>query len=272
MGYDTFFNVNITAPSKKEHDIVRKEIAEAAGRDPQNVDYGFEGHWYDSDKDLAAISARHPGVLIEVSGDGEESGDLWASRYRDGKSETVRFEGLPDFKEILTSREQEEISRKTSDAYNDALSALTEAALRRIRVLKDRITGEPDRLLSLERLNDDSPQIVIVDSVPLSHHEYVPLLVTAISADGKTVHTEQDSVELSDLLPKDLTRLFSLLESYVEDIDKGVIKRHWNGEEGVFELVFTLSTKVEDADKEVENIAHDRYFPKGYGVLDSKEL
>lgn len=245
MGYDTFFNVNITAPTKKEHFAVLKEIAEAADQNIQNVNYGFEGHWYDWDKDLAAISARHPGVLIEAGGYGEDNNDIWAARYRDGKNETIRFEGLPDFKEILTSQEEEDVFHKASEAYHTALDDLTKAALRRIRKIKERITGAPDRFLWLNRLNDVCPQLVIADSLPLSNREYVPLLVTGIQDDGEAVCTEQDPVDVADMLPDDVKGLVNLLEGYVEEIAKGIVKGRWNDDEEWYELYYATDGEEE---------------------------
>lgn len=245
MGYDTFFNVNITAPTEEEHDIVRKEIAEAADRNPRDIDGGFEAHWYDNDKDLTAISSRHPGVLIEVHGDGENSDDIWAARYRDGKSETIRFEGLPDFKEILTPEEEEDVFRKASEAYDEALDALTEAAVHRIRTLMERITGDTERVLWLNRLNDVCPQLVIADSLPLSNRENVPLLVTGIHDDGATVSTEQDPVDLKDLLPDDLRNLVALLEGIVKEIEKGIVKGRWNDDEEWYELYYAAYEEEE---------------------------
>lgn len=248
MGYDTFFNVNVTAPTKKDHYAVRKEIAKAAFGDKnaiRDVDCGFEAHWYDWDKDLASISARHPGVLIEASGYGEDSNDIWAARYRDGKSETIRFEGLPDFKEILTSQEEEDVFRKASETYRDALDNLTKAAVRRIRTLKERITGAPDRFLWLNRLNDVCPQLVIADSLPLSNREYVPLLVTGIQDDGEAVCTEQDPVDVDDMLPDDVNGLVNLLEGYVKEIAKGTVRGRWNDDEEWYELYYATDGEEE---------------------------
>lgn len=244
MGYDTFFNVNITAPTEEEHYAVRKEIAEAANRNPRDIDGGFESHWFDCDANLTKISKRHPGVLIEVHGDGENSEDIWAARYRDGKSETVCIKGLPAFKEILTPEEEEDIFLKASKAYEEALDALTEAAVHRIRTLKERITGAPDKLLWLNRLNDVCPQLVIADSLPLSNHEYVPLLATGIQDDGEAIITEQDPVDIKDLLPGDLRNLVTLLEGIVKEIEKGVVKGRWNEEEEWYELYY--AAYVED--------------------------
>jgi len=46
--------------------------------------------WYDHDEDMRAISNACPGVLFALSGDGEESGDIWTSYYLDGKGHTEK--------------------------------------------------------------------------------------------------------------------------------------------------------------------------------------
>ena len=255
MGYDTWFNINTSAAPQdfREEEAVRKEISKAVYGDEHHhrdiIENGFEAHWYDYDKDLIKISKKHPTVLIEVSGDGENSDDLWAARYRNGESETVRFEGLPDFKEILTPQEEEKIFSNAREAYCKAIDGLKEAAVRRIRMLKDRITVEPERHLSIELLNNNGPELVISGELPLSNREYVPLMVGGIHDDGETLWTEEDPVCIPDMLPDDVTDVVNLLEGYVKDIEKGVIKGRWNEEEEWYELYYAGSDADSDTDK-----------------------
>lgn len=42
--------------------------------------------WYEHDEDMKYLSTRFPGVVFELSGSGEENGDIWRSWYKDGKS------------------------------------------------------------------------------------------------------------------------------------------------------------------------------------------
>lgn len=241
MGYDTWFNINTSTEPQdyREEEAVRKEISNAVfGTDHHNVIEGFEAHWYDHDKDLIKISKKHPTVLIEISGDGEDSDDIWSARYRNGESETVQFEGLPDFKEILTPQEEEKIFSNARDAYRKAIDDLKEAAVRRIRTLKERITEAPDRFLWLNRLNDVCPQLVIACERPCSNREYDPLLVYGIHDDDETLSTEQDPVDIKDLLPDDLRDLVALLEGLVKEIEKGDIKGVWNEDEEWYELYY----------------------------------
>ena len=48
--------------------------------------------WYDSIEDLKKVSALVPEALIQVDGEGEESGDIWRSYYKGGKYQMVKTE------------------------------------------------------------------------------------------------------------------------------------------------------------------------------------
>ncbi len=46
--------------------------------------------WYSHDEDMKTFSKRFPHVLFELSGEGEESGDIWKAYYKDGKVQLCR--------------------------------------------------------------------------------------------------------------------------------------------------------------------------------------
>lgn len=48
--------------------------------------------WYDSIDDLLKVSKAVPEALIQVDGEGEESGDIWRSYYRGGKMQKANVE------------------------------------------------------------------------------------------------------------------------------------------------------------------------------------
>lgn len=64
--------------------------------------YISDAKWYDYDNHLTSLSKSFKDVLIEVHGEGEESGDVWKARYKNGKSEFVKaIVVFPDFEEIV---------------------------------------------------------------------------------------------------------------------------------------------------------------------------
>lgn len=241
MGYDTWYNINVTTDDKNERQAVLKEIAIAAFGDEtaeEDVESGFEGRWYDCDDDLQKISKRHPGVLIEISGDGEASDDIWAARYLDGKTEEVRYEGLPDFRNVLTPQEKERAFDKAWDAYRDALNEMRLQAGRRIRAVKERITGREDCHLSFRRLNVKFAQLVLSQEAHfVSNGEWQPAIVEGIQDDGETLCTDDgDPIGLSEMIPGQIRDVVTCVEDFERDLAKGTIKGRWDEENEWFEL------------------------------------
>lgn len=112
MGYYTTFKLN--AAEFKDRDQAEffefklvKET-EYTGWDTQSYPVGEKGYevsatlsevkWYDHEEDLLRLSTQFPGVLIELEGVGEEPGDQWRMRVRDGKAARVTAQIVfPDF-------------------------------------------------------------------------------------------------------------------------------------------------------------------------------
>lgn len=83
MGYYTDYGLEIIENDNLEIDF-EKEIS-------KHADYGFcfsgEIKWYDCESDMISFSKKHPKVLFKISGEGEESDDLWEMFIRNGKTE-----------------------------------------------------------------------------------------------------------------------------------------------------------------------------------------
>ena len=86
MGYYTRHKLTIISGDDFKTDY-RKEIGEESDYgDP----FGDECKWYNHEKDMRAYSKKHPKVLFELSGEGEEAGDLWKEYYLNGKMQRAK--------------------------------------------------------------------------------------------------------------------------------------------------------------------------------------
>lgn len=76
MGYYTHYDISDNS----------EEIQEAI-----NLKSGYERvdedsiKWYDCEKDMREVSVDFPNIVLTVSGEGEESGDIWRGYFKNGK-------------------------------------------------------------------------------------------------------------------------------------------------------------------------------------------
>lgn len=110
MGYYTQFQVTW---DKHENETIDRAIEkkfnkitgideELFGCDYDVLDTGneytvtFNAKWYDWKKDMNELSRAYPDMIFRVSGDGEESEDLWKSIWKDGCYE-IQYAVIPPF-------------------------------------------------------------------------------------------------------------------------------------------------------------------------------
>lgn len=149
MGYYTVFSGDVTGP-----EVLLMEFFKDAERGdtfgeyafPLNyllddhVNYGESMKWYSHEKDMDALSLLYPNLLFTLSGEGEESGDMWRQYHRNGKNVYVKAkvvfdepenleELLPlipgvedEAKEKIISQRRAELESKVSN-YSTLLSA-----------------------------------------------------------------------------------------------------------------------------------------------------
>ncbi|CAM0055225.1 hypothetical protein VPHK460_0175 [Vibrio phage K460] len=88
MGYYTDYTVEVENgdPFEEVLDAI-KEQSDYSGWDGNEL---RDVKWYRYRDDVKYISRRFPDKLIVVSGEGEESGDVWREYFLDGKSHCVK--------------------------------------------------------------------------------------------------------------------------------------------------------------------------------------
>lgn len=112
MGYYTNCSAICRDCGYDDEEKILRSIKEEyfGGVDSDHVTFETQHYWVDKDYNFfKKLSKKFPGVIIEVDGSGEEDGDMWSCRFRDGEMEEVqaRIE-WPPFGKILSKDEQEE--------------------------------------------------------------------------------------------------------------------------------------------------------------------
>ena len=85
MGYYTIFELEVISGGDNETDY-EQEVEEQADYYPFND----STKWYDFEKDMRQVSKKHPSVLLKISGEGEENGDLWEAYFLNGKMQMCK--------------------------------------------------------------------------------------------------------------------------------------------------------------------------------------
>ena len=88
MGYLTIFNLNIIEGDDETNHIAA--IGEISGYEEQ-----WEGDsikWYNYEKDMLKYSKLYPDTVFQITGYGEEQGDIWADYYKNGKVQKTKAE------------------------------------------------------------------------------------------------------------------------------------------------------------------------------------
>jgi hypothetical protein len=88
MGYYTLHQLEIVKGNDGVTDY-EKEISELS----EYADcFSDSIKWYEHETDMRVYSLKHPNTLFKLSGEGEESGDIWAEYYLNGKMQKVYAE------------------------------------------------------------------------------------------------------------------------------------------------------------------------------------
>jgi hypothetical protein len=99
MGYYTHYKLQVTGAAPELLPTIHQALSALEGARyalrlsvGPAVEYPSNERvkWYEHEADLRALSARFPGVLFTLSGEGQEARDLWTAYHRDGLLQRVQ--------------------------------------------------------------------------------------------------------------------------------------------------------------------------------------
>lgn len=86
MGYYTYFELDLVShfPEDVDFETMKTEIGDISGYGDRMFD-GASIKWYNHDEDMKNFSKKYPDIVFELSGSGEDPGDMWVCYYQNGK-------------------------------------------------------------------------------------------------------------------------------------------------------------------------------------------
>ncbi len=106
MGYYTKYDVTISNLDNANQGAKAADMLDMTYYDFSDdgtiMQFDYDGKWYDWKEDCIRVSLQYPKILIEIEGKGEENGDIWKARIRNGVCERVDAKIVfDDFKLIV---------------------------------------------------------------------------------------------------------------------------------------------------------------------------
>ena len=106
MGYHTYYTLSYFGSPEDEQALQDFQPDQEDFTYPPDfikgmIESGYnEAKWYDWEKDMKTLAHKFPNITFALTGDGEDSGDVWEWRGKGDKYEFHRVE-MPPFTEIL---------------------------------------------------------------------------------------------------------------------------------------------------------------------------
>lgn len=86
MGYKTDYTLEVSAPHEDiPESLVQALVSNHFFEDRRDSEFFKNDTWYEWNEDMLKLSKLYPDVLFELSGEGEESSDIWTYWYRNGQ-------------------------------------------------------------------------------------------------------------------------------------------------------------------------------------------
>lgn len=96
MEYATSYGLEIKELKADSNEAIIDNLRKASEGAKYAIDENGEteesSKWYDHEKDLIEFSKRYPSKVFILSGEGEETGDIWKSYFVNGKVQTEKAE------------------------------------------------------------------------------------------------------------------------------------------------------------------------------------
>ena len=118
MGYYTAYGISVDADHGFEHqeDEFHNELKSVAEKwnygdeIDELFEYGVYAKLYDLSDWISELAPKYPHLLIQLSGDGEESDDMWEERWK-GVDHEIQKAVIPPFTNSNLLTEAERINR-----------------------------------------------------------------------------------------------------------------------------------------------------------------
>jgi len=93
MGYYTNFSISIKQGQDYLGDLqnaIEKQSDYTFDNDGTEIYSDGSIKWYEHSKDMENVSKLFPDLVLQVDGEGEESGDIWTTFWKDGKYQQAK--------------------------------------------------------------------------------------------------------------------------------------------------------------------------------------
>ena len=80
MGYYTVYSLTKIKGKSEDFDALNEDLRELG----IDLDSDCNLKWYDHETDLENLTKKYPDLVVELEGDGEDVGDYWKKRFKNG--------------------------------------------------------------------------------------------------------------------------------------------------------------------------------------------